>query len=180
VLGTGSSSSGYLQLLQYSDALILADADALWPRMIRVCDGPSDPPCRTSTAALSSHGSIGNANDRGCIFLSRCRLAVNGYVIHRCTGHQPSYPSPWLQEWGECHKRHRTRRHEEGRASSGCGLLHLFMWHIHSAHRLMLISNQTDLATSRQPPSAVPLRKTSLLHPGGRESQQWQLALRQW
>jgi hypothetical protein len=85
------------------------------------------------------------------------------------------------KEGGESATSAAERRHWEGCASSECGLTRAFASPLVACKQFA--SDDTDhipgTATSRQAPSSIPLRRGSLLHPGGSGTQQWQLGLRQ-
>jgi hypothetical protein len=86
----------------HSDTFILADADALWPKMIRVCNGPL-----VLIAALpQQHGEAGGVGalhrSVAAFSSSDSRLAVGGYLIPRSEPDASLHnPYPYLGDKSE-------------------------------------------------------------------------------
>jgi hypothetical protein len=132
-------------------------------------------------SSMEQPGGVGALlwNDAALSF-SDDRLVVEGYPIPRGALDASLHTRRLRKRGGGSAIRAAERKHWEGCASSECGLTPAFASPLVACTQFAWDDTDhiQDTATSRQAPTSIPVCRTSLLHPGGSVTKQWQPALR--
>jgi hypothetical protein len=148
--------------------------------MIRVCDGPVVLHALLQQQHEAARGVGALLWNGAALSFSDSRLVVEGFPIPRGALDASLHTHHLRKRGGGSATNAAERRHWEGCASSECGLTRAFASPLVACTQFAWDDTDhiPDTTTSRQAPTSIPVCRTSLLHPGGSVTKQWQPALR--